>query len=220
MSSTLPVTNTPSTVASVSGAQTSLAGDQTTFIKLLTAQLQNQDPLNPTDPTQFTQQLVAMTGVQQQIMTNQLLQQMVQTKSGFADPVSLIGKTVTVADDSAALKGGQANWFYSLNGAAAGANLQVIDSKGNVVAQTTLGTQTPGEHSFSWNGKDFGGGQLPDGGVYSLKLVAKDSSGGAVTSQVYQRGPATSVLQDNGTPKVTVNGTPLPLSEVTLVAAS
>ena len=217
----LPTTTPPTsaTSATVAGAQQSLSGDQQTFLKLLTAQLQNQDPLSPADTNQFTQQLVAMTGVQQQIVTNQLLGQLVQNQGAISDPVGLIGKNVTSSSTAATLQGGLANWLYSVNGPIAGANLQVTDSQGRVVAQTTLGPQTAGEHSFSWNGKDLAGSQLADGGNYSLQLTATDAKGGTVSSQVFQRGVATSVAQNNGTPLITVNGSKVPLSSITVVSA-
>ncbi len=112
---TAPTTPTvPATQATINGAQKSLVGDQQTFLTLLTAQLKNQDPLSPLDPSQFTQQLVVMTGVQQQILTNQLLQQMVNRQTSVGDPINLIGKSVTASTPDAALTGGKANWTYSL----------------------------------------------------------------------------------------------------------
>src|SRR6476661_4185113 len=84
----------------------SLAGNYETFLKLLTTQLKNQDPLSPLETNEFTQQLTAMTGVQQQLLTNQLLTQMIgqnQANAGSA-AVNLVGKTVTV-DTNQALAG-------------------------------------------------------------------------------------------------------------------
>jgi flagellar basal-body rod modification protein FlgD len=219
IATTTPTSSSSSTASTIAGAQSSLAGDQQTFFKLLTAQLQNQDPLSPVDSNAFTQQLVAMTGVQQQIVTNQLLQQMVQNQGGIADPVALIGKTVTSSSATAAIQGGQANWDYSLAVPAAGVQLQVTDSRGNVVATTTLGPQAAGEHAFNWNGKDLAGTQLSDGGAYTLQVSATSAAGGGVTSQIYQRGTATAVQQVGGSSMITLNGGPVPLSSITTVAA-
>ena len=217
---TTPTTPTSATAASTAAAQQSLAGDQQTFLSLLTAQLKNQDPLSPMDSNQFTQQLVAMTGVQQQITSNTLLQQLVDNQNGFSDPVSLIGKSVTASSPSATLQNGQANWLFSLNGTAAGATLQVLDSNGNVVAQATPSSLSPGEQSFTWNGKNLSGNQLSDGGTYTLQLTAADGSGTAVTSQIYQRGVAASIQENNGTALVGLNGGYVPLSSVTSVTAA
>src|SRR5215813_8442151 len=80
MSSVAP-TNTTATTPSSSGSTTDainkLSGDFNNFLTLLTTQLKNQDPLSPMDSTQFTQQLVAFTGVEQQINTNAKLDQLI-----------------------------------------------------------------------------------------------------------------------------------------------
>jgi flagellar basal-body rod modification protein FlgD len=217
---TTPTTPATGTQASIASAQKSLGGDQQTFLKLLTAQLKAQNPLSPVDSNQFTQQLVAMTGVQQQITTNTLLQQLVNNQSGFADPVSLIGKTATVNSPDATLQGGKADWLFSLGGTAASATIKVLDANGNVVAQSTPGSLSPGEQSFNWDGKNLLGAQQGDGGTYTLQITATDASGAAIASQVYQRGPVTSIQENNGTPLVGLNGGFVPLSSVTSVTAS
>jgi len=112
---TTPVTNTPTVntpaTTSTSGASgtstsqvnnglASLAGNFQSFLTLLTTQLRNQDPLNPTDTNQFTQQITQMTGVEQQLLSNQLLQQLVAVQGGLPAEASLIGKNVTAPDPS------------------------------------------------------------------------------------------------------------------------
>ena len=206
----------PSTTA---GAQKSLAGDQQMFLTLLTAQLKNQDPLSPMDTGQFTQQLVAMTGVQQQIQTNQLLQKLVSNQGGVGDPVGLIGKTVTATTNSGTLQKGQASWLYSIDGNAKDVILQVTDSFGRVVSQTDAGQMAAGEHAFSWNGKNLLGQQLTDGGSYTLSVNAVDTAGTSVPSHTYQRGPVQSVEQNNGQTLVNVGGVDVPVSSITTVGA-
>ena len=207
-------TSAPNTQQTIIGAQQSLASDQTTFLTLLTTQLKNQDPLSPMDANQFTQQLVAMTGVQQQIVSNQLLEQLVNNQSGIGDPVGLIGKTVTANTASSQLQNGQANWMYSLAGNAKTVKLQVVSASGQVVSQQTIGPIAAGAQSFNWNGKDQNGNQLADG-TYTLQVTATDASGNPVTSSVYQQGLASSVQQSNGQNFVIVNGVPVPTSSVT-----
>jgi flagellar basal-body rod modification protein FlgD len=80
---------------SINGGLASLAGNFQSFLSLLTTQLQNQDPLNPTDTNQFTQQITQMTGVEQQLISNQLLQQLVSQQTGIGAAAGLIGDTVT-----------------------------------------------------------------------------------------------------------------------------
>ena len=99
-----------------------LAENFDTFLTLLTTQLKNQDPLSPMDSNDFTQQMVQMTGVEQQLLTNDLLNKLISnTSSGISTAVSLIGKDVRAVSDEATLSGGQAKWAYELDGNAADA---------------------------------------------------------------------------------------------------
>ena len=73
----------------------SLAGNFQSFLTLLTTQLKNQDPTSPLDTSQFTQQITQMTGVEQQLLSNQLLQQLVSTQGAVTTSANLLGDTVT-----------------------------------------------------------------------------------------------------------------------------
>jgi flagellar basal-body rod modification protein FlgD len=86
---------------SVSNGLASLAGNFQSFLTLLTTQLQNQDPLNPTDTNQFTQQITQMSGVEQQLLSNQLLQQLVSSQGGVTSAANLIGDTITAQSATA-----------------------------------------------------------------------------------------------------------------------
>ncbi len=201
------VTNT----AAVSGTgRARLAENFDTFLTLLTTQLKNQDPLSPMDSTQFTQQLVQMTGVEQQLLTNDLLEKLVSnTGTGVATAVSLIGKEVRADSDAAALKGGKAEWSYNLDRAASDVKLEILDSKGRVVRTIAPTDNKAGEHKLTWDGKATGGGDLPDG-VYSLKVTATDSAGSVVPANVYKDGLVTGVEQQDGLTYITVNGVQVP----------
>ena len=209
-----------STSTNIAGAQQSLAGDQQTFLTLLTTQLKNQDPTSPMNTDQFTQQLVSMTGVQQQILTNQLLQQMVGNQTGVGDPVSLLGKTVTATSSNLTLQNGQANWQFSTAANAADVQVQVTNNLGQVVSQTDLGALAAGPHAFSWNGKDQSGVQLPNGGTYTLAVAATDSTGAAVTTSTYQQGTVSAVNNAGGQVLLTVNGSQVPTNAITSVQAT
>jgi len=80
---------------SVNNGLASLAGNFQSFLTLLTTQLQNQDPTSPLDTNQFTEQITQMTGVEQQLLSNQLLQQLVSQQTGVGAAANLIGDTVT-----------------------------------------------------------------------------------------------------------------------------
>ena len=219
---TVPPTSgaTNNTASNIANAQSSLAGDQQTFLKLLTTQLQHQDPLNPMNTDQFTQQLVAMTGVQQQILTNELLQQLNSNQTGVGDPVSLLGKVVTATSSNATLQNGQAKWSYAAVANAADVKMEVTNNLGQVVYQSDAGPQTAGPHAFSWNGKDPNGVQLPDGGTYALTVKATDAAGNTLASTTYQQGVVSAVNNYGGQVLLTVNGSPVPASSITTVQAA
>ena len=80
---------------SIDSGLSSIASNFQSFLTLLTTQLRNQDPTSPLDTNQFTQQVTQMTGVQQQLLSNQLLQQLVQTQGSVTSSANLIGMTVT-----------------------------------------------------------------------------------------------------------------------------
>ncbi len=205
------------TNANIAQAQASLSGDQQMFLKLLTAQLRNQDPLSPLDANQFTAQLVQMNGVQQQILTNQLLTQLVSNQGGLGGAVGLIGKQVQAATAAATIQDGAANWTYSVDAASTDVTLQVIDSMGNVVWQGDGGDLEKGEHTFTWDGKDLLGNQRADNTTYGLRVTAKDPSGETISTHVYLKGQVLSVQNIDGTTVVDINGTKVPLNLVTSV---
>lgn len=221
-----PTTQTPSppatgTQADLISGQQNLATSYQTFLTLLTTQLKNQDPTSPLDPNQFTQELVSMTGVQQQLLTNQLLQQMVNQSpsAGVTGAVGLIGKTISAQSSVATLSGGQASWSYNLPANAAQGTATITSSSGQVVWSGDLPNLAAGDHQASWNGQTSSGAQLPDGGSYTLNVAAKDASGAAMTSAISIKGAATSIQQGASGTTVTVGATSVPLSSIMGVSA-
>lgn len=210
------VTNTAATnAAASSGAgRKRLAESFDTFLTLLTAQLKNQDPMSPMDSTQFTQQLVQMTGVEQQLETNDLLKQVVaQGNQGLSSAVSLIGKEVRAASNEAGLANGKAEWSYNLPRNASEVKLEILDADGRIV-RTLAGDKGAGDHKFTWNGKDQAGLNATPG-VYTLRIAAKDASGAAVSATTYVDGLVNSVEQAGGSTLVAINGAKIPWERVT-----
>jgi len=222
---TVTATDPTSTAAASSATQdktalgrANLASNFDTFLSLLTTQLKNQDPLSPLDSNQFTQQLVAMTGVEQQLNTNDLLKQLVtNTSGGISTAVSLIGKQVKAVSDTANLSGGKAQWAYNLPSDASSLKVEVLDSGGNVVHAEAPTDMKAGDHAFTWDGKDRSGNQLPDGGPYTLRVTALDGSGAALATTNYVQGLVTGVEQSNGSTLITVNGGQVDWAKVTSI---
>jgi flagellar basal-body rod modification protein FlgD len=157
-----------------------LSGDYTSFLKLLTAQLQNQDPLKPMDTKDFTQQLVQFAGVEQSIATNKNLENLItlQQASQNAQATSYIGRTVESIGDTQPLKDGKATYGYAFDGTPTNVQIFIADKNGNTVFQTT-GETGAGSHSFAWDGKDMNGLQAPDGD-YKIRISATDAAGNNV----------------------------------------
>lgn len=189
---TTAVSTTNSTNSTVNSGQINLSNDYNTFLKLLTTQLKSQDPLSPMDTNAFTQQLVAMNGVQQQLQTNALLQTLVNQSSGSGPAVNLIGKQVQAASPTLAMSNGKANWTYELAGKAASATLTVTDASNKVVWSQGAPDLTQGQHAFTWDGSTLSGGKVTSG-TYTLSVTANDAALKSLGSSVYVQGVVTGV---------------------------
>jgi flagellar basal-body rod modification protein FlgD len=202
----IDVTATPSEAAN---SRTRLSDNYDTFLILLTAQLQNQDPLAPMDSTQFTQQLVQFSQVEQQIRTNEQLEGLVgqyQAASAGA-ALSYLGKDAIIEADETYLAGGAANWAYRLPEAATSMTLQVKDMQGRVVYETTTAAHGAGEHLFTWDGKKTNGETAADG-VYQISIDAEGADGEAIIPSVSVRETIMGVDFSGATPVViTPSGT-------------
>ena len=213
-----PTTTTTGTTSSTNNsAMQQLSGNMNTFLTLLTTQLQNQDPLSPMDSTQFTQQLVEYSQVEQQINTNTNLQSLIslQQSGAGAAAVGYLGKDVTVTNGQAALTNGTASWNYTLGSSASSTALTVTNSSGQVV-YTGTGSTSSGSNTFSWNGEDSSGNQLPDG-TYTLAVNSVASDGSTVTSTVSSSGTVSEINLSGTTPQLMIGSLAVPLSQVSLV---
>ena len=191
-----------------------LAENFDTFLSLLTTQLKNQDPLSPLDSNQFTQQLVQMTGVEQQLLTNDLLKKLVSnTGSGVSTAVSLIGKDVRAETSDAGLKGGKATWTYNLERPADDVKLEVINDKGATVKSIAPTDNKAGDHTFVWDGKSAAGTPMTEG-TYTLRVTARDSQGNGVRARVFADGLVTGVEQKDGATLLTINGAQVPWDKI------
>ena len=203
--------------ASATG-RTRLAESFDTFLNLLTTQLKNQDPLSPLDSNQFTQQLVQMTGVEQQLATNDLLEKLVSnTANGLSTAVSLIGKQVRAVSDEAALAKDKATWTFNLEPGATDVKVEILDDKGVSVQALAIDKPKTGDNTFVWNGKDRAGNKMADG-TYTLKVTARDSKGVAVPHTTFVDGVVSAVEQVDGKTLITVGGAKVSWDKVTSVA--
>jgi len=203
-----------------SAAAKQLAGNFDTFLKLLTTQLQNQDPLSPMDSNEFTQQLVQFSSVEQQIDANQNLKQLIALSQSQSNnfAVGYLGRSIVMTNGQAALGADGATWTYGLDGPSAATALTVTDAKGKVVFSTT-GNTAAGSHSFTWDGKDAGGNALPPGG-YKLTVGAKAADGSKIETSVASKGTVGAIDMSSGTPQLVIGAMLVPLSDATLIGVN
>ena len=213
--------NIPPVSTAASGAtrsQSQLAANFDTFLLLLTSQLKNQDPLEPMDSSEFTQQLVQFSQVEQQINSNKNLENLIAlTKArSSADAVSYLGKTLTLTDGTAALMGGEAHWAYSLENDASTATLTIRNAQGDVVYSAPAETSA-GLHSFTWNGIGSGGATLPPG-PYQLLVTAKTIDGAAIGTHAASQGVISEVDLTGSEPILMIGPLGVPISKATLLS--
>lgn len=209
----IPTVGTTPTSGSARGAAT-LSDTFDSFLLLLTTQLKNQDPLDPLDPGEFTQQLVQFSGVEQSIATNTNLEQLISMfrANEFSGAVQYIGKAVEAPGGLAAMTDGNAEWSYSIPGQASETTLKVLDDNG-VAVFSTQGKIGTGTHSFIWDGNDGAGNPLPDG-AYTLKVASLDSDGNDIEVTISAFGKVTGVHSEAGETSLDVGAVSVRLKDV------
>jgi flagellar basal-body rod modification protein FlgD len=173
-----------STAAATGSSATSMnpgiAANFTAFLQLLTTQLQNQNPLDPLDTNQFTQQLVQFAQVEQQLRGNDQLATLValQKSTQASAALDFVGKTVVIDGATTQLDTtGNSVWNFK-SPKTASATVSIKDAAGQV-AFTGNYTVNPGQQEFVWDGKGTDGRRWP-AGAYTLSITAKDTNGQAV----------------------------------------
>ena len=148
------------------------------FLNMLIVQLQNQDPLNPTDSTEFTAQLAQFSSLEQLSNINDSLKNMAQFQASLthSQAVSYIGKEITASGNGLQLKDGQAaTCHFDLAANAAMTAVSVYDATGGFVNSFETGSLGPGRQSATWNGMDLDGNRMPPG-VYRFEIQAVDAT--------------------------------------------
>jgi flagellar basal-body rod modification protein FlgD len=188
------------------------------WISILCAQLENQDPTNPVDATEFTNQLTSIASLEQQALTNETLGSLLTLVSGLQGDslAGYIGSKITAYGDTAPLSDGSAEWQYDLDSTAESVTIKVLDEDGNVV-YTTTGETGAGTHEFTWDGTTDDGKIAPDG-AYQLVVEATDASGDDVSATLYACGTVTGVDLTGNTATLLMDGISVPGSYVVSVS--
>lgn len=196
-------------IESIIGSSESLQTLQTTattmgkddFLKMMIAQLQHQDPLNPLDGTDFTAQLAQFSSLEQLSNMNTQLETLglYQSSLNNTQSVSLLGKEITAIGDVIKVEGASADFSYNLS-ETANVTIGIYDEGANLVDTLELGTQQEGENSVTWDCSGVAAGS------YTFEVSAKDANGNAISAYTMLTGKVTGVSFEEGFPVLSVNG--------------
>jgi flagellar basal-body rod modification protein FlgD len=200
--SAVPPTSTGATAASVTSRST-IAQNFNTFLQLLTTQLKNQNPLDPLDTNQFTQQLVQFAQVEQQMNTNTSLGTLVSLQQTAQSTAALgfLGSTVTVNGNTTKLADNQATWHFTGAGPAT-ASVTITSSTGQT-AFTGNFAISAGAQDFVWDGRGNDGATWPPGD-YTVSITAKDANGQSVAISTEASGVIDGVDLSQNPPVVSI----------------
>ena len=206
VSGTTPAPASSGSSGSGSTSNTTLAGNFQTFLTLLTTQLQNQNPLDPLDTNQFTQQLVQFAGVEQQLKTNDQLTTLVslQKTAQSTQALGFVGKTAVVDGSTATMTKGAASWLLGVK-TNSNVNISITNSTGQTVFSGNYPVTAGDNQAFNWDGKGNDGTQWPDGN-YKLTATAADSAGNSVAVSTEVVGVVSSVDLTQSPPLLSING--------------
>jgi flagellar basal-body rod modification protein FlgD len=194
---------------------------QQTFLQLLVAQLQNQDPTNPMDSSQMTSQLAqinTVTGISQ--LNTTLTSLASQLSAGQSSQASLlIGQNVLVPGSTTTVASGASSGFgVSLSAAMSDVKVTVKNSSGTIVNTLDFGAQQAGTVPVSWKPTDSSGNALPDG-TYTVSAVGTSSTGAATTVTTLSGAQVQSVVQqsDGSTGLLLNNGSTVGMTSVAAI---
>jgi flagellar basal-body rod modification protein FlgD len=197
------LTGTSSSTSSSSTTSTKNAADtQDRFLKLLVAQMNNQDPLNPMDNAQVTSQMAQI----QQVTSLSTLDTSIKslgTQLGqmqALQSISLVGREVSVPSDKLQVTNGIAEGSYELDGAAQAVKLEILNGSGTVIDTQQLGAQGSGRQTFSWTA----GTKAAEGADVKYRITATNGTA-AVTSTTYAYDKVNAVYSEGGSLKLNLD---------------
>ncbi|HEY6880423.1 MAG TPA: FlgD immunoglobulin-like domain containing protein [Polyangiales bacterium] len=190
------------------------------FMKLLVAQLKNQDPNNPVDTKEMVTQLSQLTSVEQlQAMSAKLDTLTAATNSSAANSSStLIGKTVSGVADTVHLDStGTASGAVKLSQDAAKVTVSVVNAAGRVVRSFDLTKKGAGMQPIEWDGATDSG-ERAAAGNYTFQVAAKDANGTPIETDMSIQGIVSGVFYENGYPELVVGTSRVPLTNLTSIS--
>ena len=192
------------------------------FLHLLITQLQNQDPLNPTDHTEFTAQLAQFSSLEQLSNVNDNLEQLqnFQASTHNTQAISLLGKEITAKGNYLQLTDGEPiGCDFSLDGDAAAVSVNIYDSTGEFVKAIDSKNLAAGRHTLIWDGTDKNGNPAWDGS-YTFEILAADANDQNVNVTAFFTGTVDTVTFENNAPFLISGGQKIAYSDVIQVATA
>lgn len=190
------------------------------FMKLLVAQLKNQDPNQPLDTKELVTQLSQLTSVEQLTGIGEKMTALTAATNSMASQQSsaLIGKTVSGTADSTKLgPTGNATVAVKFSAEAPKVTVNVVNDAGRIVKRMSIDNMKAGTQEIQWNGLTDGGERAPEG-TYKFQVDARDKNNVPIDASMDVGGIVTGVSYENGFPEVLVGTTRVPLSSVTSIS--
>jgi len=174
------------------------------FLKMMIAQLQNQDPLNPLDGTDFTAQLAQFSSLEQlnNINTQLEVMSLYQSSLNNSAAISLVGKEVTASGNTFAVEGSSTDITYYLGQDAGKVTVSIYDDEGTLVDTLEPGAegQKEGENTLTWDSSGV------ESGTYTFDVSAVSVNGNEIAVDTVITGQVTGVTFVEGSPFLSVNG--------------
>jgi flagellar basal-body rod modification protein FlgD len=187
------------------------------FLKLLTFQLQNQDPMNPMEQNKLTGELAQFSQLEQLSNLNKKFDEGNKTKA-MEDKfyaASFVGKKIVTSGSTIQLKqsGDPGDVLFKLEGDASKVMVRILDEKNNVVGEIWKEGMSQGSHQLTWDGVALDGAPAVKG-IYRAQVKAWDGVGNEIGTRTEATGIVQSVTFDEGEPVLTVNGQKVYLRDV------
>ncbi len=214
----MQIPNVASTSTTAAPSTTNGQGqvDKLQFLKLLTTQLQYQDPLNPMDNTQFTAQLAQFSSLEQLTSLNNGMDSLIAAQAGTANlqALSYLGHQVAAPTDHLSLpESGDAPFQIQLPDGADDVVVTVRNASGSVLATKHLGALSPGLHTAVWDGQTNDSVRAA-AGDYAVEVGAMDSDGNPVAARLFGNQQVTGIDLSGSEPAVLTPSGSVPLSQV------
>ncbi len=213
-----PIDAIQPTVAQESDTGTSRASDKLgkdDFLKIFLAQIQNQDPMNPMEGTEFTAQLAQFSSLEQLFNVNDNLEAIKDANGSTTqyDVLNFMGKEIVARGDQLSLGADSAGKGAFQIGGTANCKVQIMDGSGNMVRNIPLGTLDAGPHHFEWDGLSDSGSRMA-AGTYKFVVNAADEAGNPVLTDTMITGKVTRVNLEGDSPILYVGDSPFDMSDV------